>query len=117
MGYAHKAKSGTLSLQEMAGGNFTISNGSMNPPVAVNGQVEVRPIMAVALTYDSARGNGEPTVHALEYRHFCVCARLFIRFTLAWPSSIRGESQLQNTFNLHPTQNFKSANLASFECT
>ena len=75
MRYATKAKNGTLSLEEMSGGTFTISNGGVfgslfgtpiiNPPqsailgmhgtferpVAINGQVEVRPIMYVALSY------------------------------------------------------------------
>merc|ERR1719193_1389400 len=76
LSYAKKAKTGALALEDMAGGTFTISNGGvfksvmgtpiLNPPqsailgmhgifdtpVAVNGQVVIRPIMKVALSYD-----------------------------------------------------------------
>merc|ERR1719397_1045185 len=76
MSYAMKAKTGALALKDMAGGTFTISNGGvfksvmgtpiLNPPqsailgmhgifdtpVAINGQVVIRPIMKVALSYD-----------------------------------------------------------------
>jgi len=76
MSYAMKAKTGALALEDMAGGTFTISNGGvfksvmgtpiLNPPqsailgmhgifdtpVALNGQVVIRPIMKVALSYD-----------------------------------------------------------------
>jgi 2-oxoglutarate dehydrogenase E2 component (dihydrolipoamide succinyltransferase) len=71
-----KAKSGNLAVEDMDGGTFTISNGGVfgslfgtpiiNPPqsailgmhgiferpVARNGQVVIRPMMYVALTYD-----------------------------------------------------------------
>jgi len=73
---AEKAKNGTIAVEDMDGGTFTISNGGVfgslmgtpiiNPPqsailgmhgifdrpVAVNGKVEIRPMMYVALTYD-----------------------------------------------------------------
>jgi 2-oxoglutarate dehydrogenase E2 component (dihydrolipoamide succinyltransferase) len=73
---AIKARDGKLSLDEMKGGTFTITNGGVfgsmlstpiiNPPqsailgmhniverpVAVNGKVEIHPIMYVALSYD-----------------------------------------------------------------
>jgi len=76
MSYAMKAKSGALALEDMVGGTFTISNGGvfksvmgtpiLNPPqsailgmhgifdtpVAIDGQVVIRPIMKVALSYD-----------------------------------------------------------------
>merc|ERR550517_270173 len=76
MVYATKAKNGSIALEDMAGGTFTISNGGVfksvmgtpiiNPPqsailgmhgifdspVARNGQVVIRPMMYVALTYD-----------------------------------------------------------------
>jgi len=76
LSYAKKAKTGSLALEDMVGGTFTISNGGvfgsvmgtpiLNPPqsailgmhgifdtpVAVNGQVVIRPIMKVALSYD-----------------------------------------------------------------
>ena len=71
-----KARDGTISIDDMAGGTFTISNGGVygsmlstpiiNPPqsailgmhniipraVVVNGKIEARPIMYIALTYD-----------------------------------------------------------------
>ncbi|CAJ0939949.1 unnamed protein product, partial [Mesorhabditis belari] len=71
-----KAKDNKLAVEDMEGGTFTISNGGVfgsvfgtpiiNPPqsailgmhgifdkpVAINGKVEIRPIMKVALTYD-----------------------------------------------------------------
>ncbi|OJA11367.1 hypothetical protein AZE42_05151 [Rhizopogon vesiculosus] len=70
------ARDGKLTLEDMAGGTFTISNGGVfgslygtpiinlpqsavlgmhaikDRPVVVNGQIVVRPIMVVALTYD-----------------------------------------------------------------
>ena len=73
---ANKARSGKITLDELNGGTFTITNGGifgsmlstpiLNPPqsgilrmhnivdrpVAVNGKVEIRPIMYVALSYD-----------------------------------------------------------------
>ncbi|KAK2156828.1 hypothetical protein LSH36_204g06003 [Paralvinella palmiformis] len=71
-----KARTGSLAIEDMDGGTFTISNGGVfgsllgtpiiNPPqsailgmhgifdrpVAINGKVEIRPMMYVALTYD-----------------------------------------------------------------
>merc|ERR1719204_183649 len=76
MSYAMKAKTGALALEDMAGGTFTISNGGvfksvmgppiLNPPqsailgmhgifdtpVVRTGEVVIRPIMKVALSYD-----------------------------------------------------------------
>ncbi len=73
---AAKARDGKLSIEEMSGGTFTITNGGVfgsmlstpiiNPPqsailgmhniverpVAVNGEVQIRPVMYVALSYD-----------------------------------------------------------------
>lgn len=75
-GLADKAKKGKIAVEDMDGGTFTISNGGIfgsllgtpiiNPPqsailgmhgiferpVAIKGQVVVRPMMYVALTYD-----------------------------------------------------------------
>ncbi len=83
---AGKARSGKLSLDEMKGGTFTVTNGGMfgsmlstpliNPPqsailgmhniverpVAVNGKVEVRPVMYVALSYDHRIIDGKDSV-------------------------------------------------------
>ena len=85
-----KAKSGKLTVEDMAGGTFSITNGGVfgslmstpiiNPPqsailgmhgifprpVAVNGQVEVRPMMYIALTYDHRLIDGREAVTALK---------------------------------------------------
>ncbi len=86
---AGKARDGKLSLAEMEGGTFTITNGGVfgsmlstpiiNPPqsailgmhniveraVVVNGQIEVRPIMYVALSYDHRIIDGRESVSFL----------------------------------------------------
>jgi 2-oxoglutarate dehydrogenase E2 component (dihydrolipoamide succinyltransferase) len=84
--YGKKAKDGTLTLDEMQGGTFTITNGGvfgsllstpiLNPPqsgvlgmhrieerpVAVNGQVVIRPMMYLALSYDHRLVDGREAV-------------------------------------------------------
>jgi 2-oxoglutarate dehydrogenase E2 component (dihydrolipoamide succinyltransferase) len=84
--YAGKAREGKLQLADLTGGVFTISNGGvygsllstpiLNPPqsgilgmhtiqqrpVAVNGQVEIRPMMNLALTYDHRVVDGKEAV-------------------------------------------------------
>ncbi|KAK8967192.1 hypothetical protein KSP40_PGU011798 [Platanthera guangdongensis] len=86
---AKRASEGTISIDEMAGGTFTISNGGVygsllstpiiNPPqsailgmhsivsrpVVVNGQVVPRPMMYVALTYDHRLIDGREAVFFL----------------------------------------------------
>jgi 2-oxoglutarate dehydrogenase E2 component (dihydrolipoamide succinyltransferase) len=86
---AVKARDGKLSLDEMTGGTFTITNGGvfgsmlstpiLNPPqsailgmhniverpVAVNGQVVIRPVMYVALSYDHRIIDGKESVSFL----------------------------------------------------
>jgi len=81
-----KARDGKLSLEDMAGGTFTISNGGVfgslygtpiinlpqaavlgmhaikDKPVVVNGQIVIRPIMVVALTYDHRLLDGREAV-------------------------------------------------------
>lgn len=81
-----KARSGSLAIEDMDGGTFTISNGGVfgslmgtpiiNPPqsailgmhgifdrpVAINGKVEIRPMMYVALTYDHRLVDGREAV-------------------------------------------------------
>lgn len=81
-----KAKDGKLTLEDMAGGSFTISNGGVfgslygtpiinlpqaavlgmhaikEKPVVVNGQIVIRPIMVVALTYDHRLLDGREAV-------------------------------------------------------
>jgi len=83
---AIRARDGDLSIEEMQGGTFTITNGGVfgsmlstpiiNPPqsailgmhniverpVAVNGKVEVRPVMYVALSYDHRIIDGKESV-------------------------------------------------------
>jgi len=87
--YADKAKNNKLSLDDLTGGTFTISNGGVygsmlstpiiNPPqtgilglhniverpVAIDGKVEIRPIMYVALSYDHRLIDGREAVQFL----------------------------------------------------
>ena len=87
--YAKRAADGTLTLQDLVGGTFTITNGGvfgsllstpiLNPPqvgilglhkiqdrpIAVNGQVVVRPMMYVALSYDHRIVDGREAVQFL----------------------------------------------------
>ena len=87
--FARKAEDGTLSLADLKGGTFTVTNGGvfgsllstpiLNPPqvailglhkiqerpVAVEGQVVVRPMMYVALTYDHRIVDGSEAVQFL----------------------------------------------------
>ena len=84
-----RARSGKLSLEEMQGGTFTISNGGiygslmsspiLNPPqsgilgmhkieerpIALNGEVAIRPMMYVALSYDHRIVDGKGAVSFL----------------------------------------------------
>ncbi|MCJ1378013.1 2-oxoglutarate dehydrogenase complex E2 component [Xylographa soralifera] len=81
-----KARDGKLTIEDMAGGTFTISNGGVfgslmgtpiinlpqtavlglhaikDKPVAVNGKVEIRPMMYLALTYDHRLLDGREAV-------------------------------------------------------
>jgi len=83
---AIKARDGKITIDEMTGGTFTITNGGVfgsmlstpiiNPPqsailgmhniverpVAVNGKVEIRPIMYLALSYDHRIIDGKESV-------------------------------------------------------
>src|SRR5437660_8321759 len=85
-GFATKAREGKLRIEDLQGGTFTISNGGvygsllstpiLNPPqsgilgmhkimerpVAVNGKVEVRPMMYLALSYDHRAVDGKEAV-------------------------------------------------------
>lgn len=86
---AIKARDGKLSIDEMTGGTFTITNGGVfgsmlstpiiNPPqsailgmhniverpMAVNGQVVIRPVMYLALSYDHRIIDGKESVSFL----------------------------------------------------
>lgn len=88
--YASKAREGKLSLEEMQGGTFTITNGGVfgslmstpiiNPPqsailgmhnildrpIALNGQVVIRPMMYIALSYDHRIIDGRDSVGFLK---------------------------------------------------
>lgn len=81
-----KARGGTLTLEDMQGGTFTITNGGVfgsllstpiinepqsailgmhaikERPVAVNGQVVIRPMMYLALSYDHRLIDGKEAV-------------------------------------------------------
>lgn len=84
-----KARDGTMSMEDLTGGTFTITNGGvfgsllstpiLNPPqsailgmhsiqdrpMAVNGEIEIRPMMYVALTYDHRIIDGKDAVQFL----------------------------------------------------
>jgi len=88
--YAKKARDGQLTIEEMTGGTFTITNGGVfgsllstpivNPPqsailglhkiqdrpVAENGQVVIRPMMYLALSYDHRIIDGKQSVQFLK---------------------------------------------------
>ncbi len=87
--YALKARDGKISLDDMSGGTFTISNGGvfgslmstpiLNPPqsgilgmhkiekrpVVINDEVKVRPMMYLALSYDHRMIDGKESVSFL----------------------------------------------------
>ena len=87
--FVGKAQGGTLSMEDLRGGTFTITNGGifgsllstpiLNPPqvgilglhkieerpVAVNGEVVIRPMMYVALSYDHRIIDGREAVQFL----------------------------------------------------
>ena len=86
---SEKARNGTLAIEDLSGGTFTITNGGvfgsllstpiLNPPqsailgmhkvqdrpVAENGQVVIRPMMYVALSYDHRIIDGRDAVQCL----------------------------------------------------
>ncbi|HKT84518.1 MAG TPA: 2-oxoglutarate dehydrogenase complex dihydrolipoyllysine-residue succinyltransferase [Novosphingobium sp.] len=88
--YGKKAKDGTLTMEDMKGGTFTISNGGVfgslmstpiiNPPqsavlglhriderpVVRNGEIVIRPMMYIALSYDHRLIDGREAVTALK---------------------------------------------------
>ena len=88
--FGKRAKEGTLTMDDMSGGTFTISNGGVfgslmstpiiNPPqsavlglhriedrpVAINGQVVIRPMMYLALSYDHRLIDGREAVTFLK---------------------------------------------------
>src|SRR5205814_6382972 len=84
--YAGKAREGKLKIEDLTGGTFTISNGGvygsllstpiLNPPqtgilgmhkimprpMAIDGKVEIRPMMYLALSYDHRAVDGKEAV-------------------------------------------------------
>ena len=88
--YGQQAREGTMSMETMSGGTFTISNGGVfgslmstpiiNPPqsailgmhgifprpIAVKGQVVIRPMMYIAMTYDHRLIDGREAVTTLK---------------------------------------------------
>jgi 2-oxoglutarate dehydrogenase E2 component (dihydrolipoamide succinyltransferase) len=92
----HKAREGKLSIEELSGGTFTISNGGvygsllstpiLNPPqsgilgmhkierrpVALGDKIEIRPMMYVALSYDHRIVDGREAVAFLVRIKECV---------------------------------------------
>lgn len=105
--YAAKAKDGKISLEDMSGGTFTITNagtyGSMmstpiiNPPqsailgmhnivdrpVVENGEIVIRPMMYVALSYDHRIIDGREAVSFLMTIKKCIedPARIILQLT------------------------------------
>ncbi len=87
--FAKRGRDGKLGIEDMTGGTFTITNGGvfgslmstpiLNPPqtailgmhkiqerpMAVNGQVEIRPMMYLALSYDHRMIDGKNAVQFL----------------------------------------------------
>src|SRR5262249_40116254 len=85
-GFGKKARDGKLSLEEMQGGTFTISNGGVygslmstpilnapqsgilgmhkiqERPMAIDGKIEIRPMMYLALSYDHRLVDGKDAV-------------------------------------------------------
>jgi len=60
-----KARDGDLSMADMQGGTFTISNGGVyidQRPVVVNGEIVIRPMMYLALSYDHRIVDGKEAV-------------------------------------------------------
>ena len=94
--YGKRARDGKLSVDEMTGGTFTVSNGGvfgslmstpiLNPPqsailgmhkiqerpVVVNGQIVIRPMMYLALSYDHRIIDGKESVSFLVKIKDCI---------------------------------------------
>jgi 2-oxoglutarate dehydrogenase E2 component (dihydrolipoamide succinyltransferase) len=94
--FGARARANKLTLQDLSGGTFTISNGGVygsmlstpiiNPPqtgilglhnivqrpVAVDGKVEIRPVMYLALSYDHRLVDGREAVQFLVRIKQCI---------------------------------------------
>lgn len=95
-GFAGKAKEGRITIDDLSGGTFTISNGGVfgslmstpiltppqvailgmhkieDRPVAINGKVEIRPMMYLAVSYDHRVIDGKEAVSFLVRIKECV---------------------------------------------
>lgn len=95
-GFATKARDGKISIDDLSGGTFTISNGGVfgslmstpiltppqvailgmhkveDRPVAINGKVEIRPMMYLAMSYDHRIIDGKEAVSFLVRIKECV---------------------------------------------
>ena len=111
---AERARDGQITVDEMTGGTFTISNGGVfgsmlstpiiNPPqsailgmhnivdrpVAVNGKVEIRPVMYLALSYDHRIIDGRESVGFLVH----------IKEALENPSEILMNNKIEKALEL-----------------
>ena len=111
---AERARDGKITIDEMTGGTFTISNGGVfgsmlstpiiNPPqsailgmhniverpVAVNGKVEIRPVMYLALSYDHRIIDGKESVGFLVH----------IKEALENPSEILMNNKIEKALEL-----------------
>jgi 2-oxoglutarate dehydrogenase E2 component (dihydrolipoamide succinyltransferase) len=87
--YAKKAREGTIAIEDLTGGTFTITNGGVfgslmstpivnapqsgilgmhktqDRPMVVNGQIAIRPMMYLAVTYDHRIIDGREAVQFL----------------------------------------------------
>ena len=87
---SEKATSGNLSIEDLQGGTFTISNGGVygsmlstpilnlpqsgvlgmhnivERPIATNGEIKIRPVMYLALSYDHRIIDGKDSVSFLK---------------------------------------------------
>ena len=87
--FSSKAQEGKLSIEEMQGGTFTISNGGVfgsllstpilnapqtailgmhkiqDRPIVIDGKIEIRPMMYLALSYDHRLLDGKDAVSFL----------------------------------------------------
>ncbi|PVD25627.1 hypothetical protein C0Q70_13286 [Pomacea canaliculata] len=124
-----KARAGTLAIEDMDGGTFTISNGGVfgsmfgtpiiNPPqsailgmhaifdrpVAVGGKVEIRPMMYIALTYDHRLIDGREAVLFLRKIKSAVEDPRVLLLDLYWPRrgsvcSREGRGSLASSFSM-----------------
>jgi 2-oxoglutarate dehydrogenase E2 component (dihydrolipoamide succinyltransferase) len=88
-GFAERARNGTITIEQLTGGTFSITNGGVfgslmstpivnapqsailgmhkiqDRPIAIDGQIAIRPMMYVALTYDHRIIDGREAVQFL----------------------------------------------------